>query len=492
MSANTARQLRTHYSSLAGSAERISSGLRVNKSADDAAGLSIRELMRAEIAGLHQGIRNVNDAISLIQTADGALQIVDEKLIRMKELTEQAATGTYNSDQRLIIDSEYQQMAREMTRIGMATTFNGITLLNGNLEAEHDGTRLGGRNGSPGSLDGIMFGGMLKIHFGTGNDPAEDYYYIQIFDTTNMYLNLGDQFSPEQMATPEMTRPFLLGVESSLKSRILSGKTSLTPEEIAAGYILQSEYDATLQASMTASEAFINEAAHGFGNAASFMDAFNETFGAGILPRDTSFIGPENLHYAYLDGMSTANPADMYAAYNALTGDEKEKYQFAFMRNSIKNLGDRLSDGSIFTNPAGNPGGVDFFSAVDPRLRDVIARSGIGAVNQFHYLHTYAGRNIRTQENAQHALAAVDRAMLKKDSNRAHLGALQNRLENTISNLQIQAENTQSAESRISDADVAVEMTAFVRSQILAQAATAMLAQTNYLPGNIAMDLISG
>jgi flagellin len=100
--------------------------------------------------------------------------------------------------------------------------------------------------------------------------------------------------------------------------------------------------------------------------------------------------------------------------------------------------------------------------------------------------------SIQTQELAQQALGRIDEAILIKDRIRAHLGALQNRLENTVSNLQIQAENAQAAESRISDADVAVEMTEFVRTQILAEAATAMLAQTNYLPGNIAMDLISG
>ena len=200
MALNASRNLNNHYSNLFTSVRRLSSGLRVGTAADDAAGLAIRELMRVNIASLNQGVRNANDAISLIQTADGALSIVDEKLIRMKELAEQAATGTYNSDQRLMIDAEYQAMAREITRIGRATEFNGIRLLDGSLEAAHDGSGMGPRNGPRGSTENLMFGGMLKIHFGTGNDPAEDYYYIQIFDTTNMYLNLGDEFSLESMA----------------------------------------------------------------------------------------------------------------------------------------------------------------------------------------------------------------------------------------------------------------------------------------------------
>ncbi|MBQ4566634.1 MAG: flagellin, partial [Desulfovibrio sp.] len=136
MATNVANTLTSHYSNLATSTQRLSSGLRVNSAADDAAGLAIRELMRADVAALQQGVRNANDAISLIQTADGALGIIDEKLVRMKELAEQAATGTYDSTQRLMIESEYQAMASEITRIANATDFNGIKLLDGNLSSD--------------------------------------------------------------------------------------------------------------------------------------------------------------------------------------------------------------------------------------------------------------------------------------------------------------------------------------------------------------------
>jgi flagellin len=144
MAMNSARNLSNSYSNLATSTRRLSSGLRVSTAADDAAGLAIRELMRADIASLNQGVRNANDAISMIQTADGALGVIDEKLIRMKELATQAATGTYGSDQRLIIDSEYQAMASEITRIANATDFNGIYLLNGNLSSSIKMQRNGG------------------------------------------------------------------------------------------------------------------------------------------------------------------------------------------------------------------------------------------------------------------------------------------------------------------------------------------------------------
>ena len=288
MALNAQRNLSQAYSSLGVSTRRLSSGLRVGTAADDAAGLAIRELMRADIASFYQGIRNANDAISMIQTADGALQVIDEKLIRMKELATQAATGTYNSDQRLIIDSEYQAMASEITRIATATDFNGIYLLNGNLSSNtHDGS-------------GLVSNGKLKIHFGTGNDSAEDYYYIQIGGSTASALGVG-----------------------------------------------------------------LNAA----------------------------------------DGM--------------------------------------------------------------------------------------AGKAISTQQLAQEAVAGLQQAIVSKDKIRANLGSLQNRLENTVSNLSIMAENLQAAESRISDVDVAAEMTEFVRNQILTQAAVAMLAQANSLP-RMAMQLIGG
>ena len=162
MAANVARNLNAHYSNLSTSTQRLSTGMRINSAADDAAGLAISELQRADIAALQQGARNANDAISLIQTADGAMGVIDEKLIRMKELAEQAATGTYDSTQRLMIESEYQQMASEITRIANATDFNGTKLLDGTLSGVHDGSQMTST-------------GALKVHFGTGNASAEDY-----------------------------------------------------------------------------------------------------------------------------------------------------------------------------------------------------------------------------------------------------------------------------------------------------------------------------
>ncbi|MDR0882939.1 MAG: hypothetical protein LBP55_10470 [Candidatus Adiutrix sp.] len=163
MAANTARILGNTYDRLSQSTQRLSSGLRINGAADDAAGLAIRELMRTEISAMQQGIRNAADGISLIQTAEGAMAVIDEKLTRMKELAEQAASGTYTTVQREIINSEYQAMAAEIDRIANSANFNGVKLLDGSMSAIHQGKG-------------------LKIHFGTGNNEAEDYYFIQLGD----------------------------------------------------------------------------------------------------------------------------------------------------------------------------------------------------------------------------------------------------------------------------------------------------------------------
>ena len=167
MAATAANNLAATYSALSQSINRLSSGMRINNAADDAAGLAVRELIRSDVAVLNQGIRNANDAISMLQVMDGAAQVIDEKLIRLKELAEQAATGTYNSTQRQVMNFEFQSMMDEINRIAQATNFNGIKLLNTSAASAN-----------------------VKIHFGAGNSSAEDYYYINSQNLTASGLGL--------------------------------------------------------------------------------------------------------------------------------------------------------------------------------------------------------------------------------------------------------------------------------------------------------------
>ncbi len=160
MAQSALRNLTGTYRNLSESIEALSSGLRVNSADDDAAGLAVREDMRADITAIDQGIRNANDAISMVQTFDGASQVIDEKLIRMKELAEQAATGTYNNTQLSIMNKEFGKMRDEIERIANATEFNGI--------------------------HGLNSSGAITIHFGPGNSSATDYY-----DVTEQNLTAG-------------------------------------------------------------------------------------------------------------------------------------------------------------------------------------------------------------------------------------------------------------------------------------------------------------
>jgi flagellin len=130
MAENAARHLGQSYDSLAKSIERLSSGMRINSAKDDAAGLAVRELMRADIAVIKQGSRNAMDAISMLQTMEGAMATIDKALIRMKELAEQAATGSYSEQQRTIMNNEFEQMIAEIDRIAATTEFNSINMLN--------------------------------------------------------------------------------------------------------------------------------------------------------------------------------------------------------------------------------------------------------------------------------------------------------------------------------------------------------------------------
>ena len=372
MSTVVANNLQSHYSELASSTQRLSTGLRVNSAADDAAGLAIRELMRTDISALNQGVRNANDAISLIQTADGALAVIDEKLIRMKELAEQAATGTYDSTQRLMIDSEYQAMASEITRIANATDFNGIHLLDGSLSSStHDGS-------------GMSSTGKLKVHFGTANDSAEDYYYIQIGNCTASSLGLS--------------------------------------------------------------------------SSANTMDGLISSLGL-------TYGGPSQLNMEIWWGTVPPSVQNQFSPTAATVDYGRAGETYSFVRDLNGRMHALIATGTVT---------VDTYSS--DRLLDEDASGAM---------------SIATQTQAQEALVTINNAIVSKDKIRASLGALQNRLENTVSNLQTQAENLQSAESRISDVDVASEMTQFVRKQILTQSSVAMLSQANSMP-KMAMQIIGG
>ena len=487
MAYGVSRQLSAHYDTLADSVRRLSTGLRVERSADDAAGLAIRELMRADIRALGQGARNANDAISLIQTADGALQIIDEKLIRMKELAEQAATGTYDSTQRLIINSEFQQMASEIDRIAKATDFNGVKLLDGSLSGRHDGS---GR----GSADGLSSTGALKVHFGTANDSAEDYYYVEIGDCTLAGLGLreggaaggggGGGGGAGYGGVPILSERVQNGTQDRFNSGIVSfaiipaGATGLNL------FLHDGGQNDTFQIFTRSGKHIagtnltnVNGWGGHQGEPSQFMTEQNGFFPGAVYDssqlngtgRDVTY-NYDNPSQFNVDGMNIEYSGDLGSL--SLDGyDMREVLKIDVVTEDlvIMIVGTGVFDltASWTTMGAGGAGG---FVPGDPN-GDIIS--------------------ISTQALAQRALNRLDNAIVRKDQIRAHLGATQNRLENTVTNLNVQAESLQAAESRISDVDVATEMTTFVRNQVLTQSATSMLAQANAFP-HMLLQLLQG
>ena len=527
MSANVARNLNSHYAKLGTSTQRLSTGQRINSAADDAAGLAIRELQRSDIAALHQGARNANDAISLIQTADGAMGVIDEKLIRMKELAEQAATGTYDSTQRLMIESEYQQMASEITRIANATDFNGTKLLDGTLSGVHDGSKM-------------ISKGELKVHFGTGNDSAEDYYYIEIGDVTAQALGLGNA------STYTEDRDRIVAEYKSLLEKQMRGWDRGAAWQKAA-YDQIDNLVAEFANRLWALENVLNSDNGTFttadGNQVTMnrlAEAWNllsekekQFYGKGLpsenMPPVVDAAGnnqylkmsdsdKQKVLYAYtralvnswsdgdatyLDKDGNVDPNGTIDATQDSFGDSQGQqwWSLKFIDEQQTLWGNQLANG--VTGAAGGFRGIVEAAAQNAGLTndeaaDVAKQATMAVYEALHGMsvaletkYDAAGRTITTQEDAQIALEAINNAIVEKDKVRAHLGAIQNRLENTITNINVQAENLQAAESRISDVDVATEMTEFTRQQILTQTAVAMLSQANSLP-QMAMQLIGG
>lgn len=553
MAANVAGNLNSHYGNLQTSIQRLSTGLRINSAADDAAGLAIRELMRSDISAYNQGVRNANDAISLIQVADGALSVIDEKLIRMKELAEQAATGTYSSDQRMVIDEEFQAMGAEIDRIAFATNFNGQYLLDGSRNFSHDGSTLNST-------------GKFKIHFGPANDSSEDYYYISIGDASLRGLGLAKP-SPDWWSAAQIdydNRKVVLDLDS-----VVAGKTSPNGVDGLPGIDFYNLPVGLKNIKVTSS------------NAGSFahkphVNLFNKdgtqltgvpvdgSWGGTIqvwqtdinIPANSTWIDVPAMYYdktsatpkllpQYCD--YSKNPPELLPEIGNIVNNvdltvapqiEPQKSDIWWNNNSGASIISIGKNSGIFNadatykgtdatviNTAGQSvtsggatitiktnmneiSGYDEVIEISEITDDLVFMIGgheTGACNNYklkieadfdnEFLATLAEHKstgaigIETQDKAQQALVRIDDAIVRKDEIRAHLGAMQNRLENTVTNLTIQSENLQAAESRISDTDVAKEMMLFVRNQVLTQSAVAMLSQANSMP-QMAMQLI--
>jgi len=413
MASNAARHLGRAYDSLSRSVERLSSGLRINSAKDDAAGLAVRELIRADVAVLQQGSRNALDGTSLLQTMEGAMGVIDDNLIRMLELAEQAATGAYSAAQREVMNAEFGEMADEIDRVAESATFNDITLLNSDT-------------------------GSISIHVGT-----ETTIDVDKVDMTKTGLDL------------------LTGVDvdEAVWKAVMDDTDSTAMMSVSADddVTMTIQFENTVEAT---TEDMIT-----------FNMAASSTYTIDQLVSEINALS-QALGYA---GDGTNKAYDMASVVENSDGT----YQLKF---TSRLESDKVTI-NVSSDTAGDAGDITMGGTGGVNLADIAtAGQDLADATDFDETTTTGGLNILTAEDALASMDVITAAINTKDEARASFGYKMKRLESTIAILDIQAENLRAAESRISDVDVATEMTELTRTQVLAQAGISMLTQANAMP----------
>ena len=387
---NSYRNLTGNNNAVSKNLEKLSSGYKINRAGDDAAGLAISEKMRAQITGLNTAQKNAQDGVSLVQTAEGALTEVHSMLNRMVELADQSANGTYDDAvDRANLQKEIASLKDEIDRIADSTNFNGINLLDGSLSTSTTNTLKGATNGTKAGVD-------LKFTFA---DQLKD---KPINVTLAHEASAGDKITVEIAADGGITLKMDATVDHSA-SAIKKALASANVDNVA-----------------TDDQAKMN----------SLLASVTVT-GAG-----TTGVAKTGDDYA----VTTVTP--VAAKGQSLT----------------LQIGDTSKDFNQMAVSVGDMHGEAL---------------GIADID------------ISTQVGAQTAVDKIKSAINSVSSTRGDLGAIQNRLEHTINNLSVTAENMTAAESRIRDVDMANEMMAYTKNNILVQSSQAMLAQANQIPQGV-------
>ena len=387
---NSYRNLTGNNNAVSKNLEKLSSGYRINRAGDDAAGLAISEKMRAQITGLNTAQKNAQDGVSLVQTAEGALTEVHSMLNRMVELADQSANGTYdNPVDRANLQKEIASLKDEIDRIADSTNFNGINLLDGSLSTSTT-TTLSGKEAN-----------------------------------TNAGVDLKFTFADQ-----------LKGNNINVKLENETSGTDAIKATVDANGLITLKMDATKDHSASA----IKEAL-----AKANIDAVTEKEDKAKM---TSLLASATVTGAGTTGLTGAT--DFAAATGTPTA--------AKGKSLTLQIGDTSKD---FNQMAVSVGDMH---------TDALGIADI---------------DISTQVGAQTAVDKIKSAINSVSSTRGDLGAIQNRLEHTINNLSVTSENMTAAESRIRDVDMANEMMAYTKNNILVQSSQAMLAQANQLPQGV-------
>lgn len=484
-SLNTQRNLSSSSNALSTSLERLSTGSRINSAKDDAAGLQISNRLTSQINGLGVAVRNANDGISLAQTAEGALQQSTNILQRMRDLSLQSANGSNSANERQALNSEVKQLQSELNRISETTTFGGQKLLDGSFGTksfqvgananETIGVTVNAASAKSVGADrlGLAGTGFGSIATAAGTLPTATGIVPGTLTVTgsNGKATAVDALvatdSAKAVATKINNKSETTGVTADARTGVqLSGLA-------AAGNVSMS-----LGSGTAATTAVISANVTDKNDLSSLANAINEQSGkTGI----TASLTDSNSKLKLVNEAGDDITIENFAISGVTTGS-------TVALNSMNYDGTINSAGTVTLTATDDSttarGQVQIESAgafqVSADAGNMVgATAATLAVSK---LSSVADIDISSQDGAQSAVSVIDAAMASIDKNRASLGAIQNRFENTISNLQNISENVSAARGRIRDTDFAAETANLSKNQILQQAGTAILAQANQLP----------
>jgi len=456
---NTYRQLTVNNNASSKSLEKLSSGYRINRAGDDAAGLAISEKMRGQIRGLNMASKNAQDGISLIQTAEGALNETHSILQRMRELAVQASNGTNTNEDRAELQKEIEQLKSEINRISTDTEFNTKKLLDGSIS-------------NNAKLDDTNKAKLLDVKVVNDNISAGDYTIsISKVDDTTVLIE------PKLDTTNETKAN---GVELSASGNPLGvGKYTLV---LTARSGEPNDYDVVLKdatGKVVASRSDVNITNAGGGatldiGGLKFTWDDNSSSGGG---NDTSTVSAGSTEVIISANfiVTVADADGKQVDSKTVSGNTTGTVNVGGLAISFNtSLTNDESKATVETDAVSFQIGANAGQYTKLSISDMSSKAlGVDGID------------LSTAESASEAITTIDQAIQSVSSERAKLGAIQNRLEHTINNLGTSAENLTAAESRIRDVDMAKEMMEFTKNSILQQAAQAMLAQANQMPQGV-------
>ena len=493
MAMNAYRNYTNNTSALSKNLEKLSSGYKINRAGDDAAGLAISEKMRAQITGLDKAQDNAKDGISLVQTAEGALTEVHDMLNRMYELAEQSANGTFeDGTDRKQLQKEVNQLKSEINRIADSANFNGIKLLDGSMDAASSIKAF-----DASSITGILGGNAIttaaavkNVDVGTFNKgsytksadvTATVVYTDQDGNAQSLTIDIGNvaklssltasQINAALAGNDTLSGMFNFSVASGTKINVenLVGGQSAVASQAQGG---QPKITNIVLSAKKADGTNANAAEVGNIAIASKTKGADATATLTAKPQLGDFVMIDGMKYTYAagadgsDGATFSDTASLKAAAakNGITIRTAKDGQWA--ANTVQ------KGGTALTLQIGDTG--DAFNQLNVSIKDTHAKA-LGIANI----------DISTQAGAKAAVDKIKAAINTVSDIRGTLGATQNRLDHTINNLSVMTENIQDAESTIRDTDVADEMMAYTKNNILIQSAQAMLAQANQVPQGV-------